>query len=1269
MLFRPRASTLLIAAILASLLTWLWSEWQPANFTLEVTLASSVRATSKVYFDLGRGFNEADTSSLGVPGGNIPVTCRFLLPEGTYQALRFDPIDDSGTVTFSGMRIVGPGGAVVRSFAPEDFTPLHQISEHTVNRGVVRMVVASGLNDPYYAVALPRPLLLQAGPGQMFIAGRFALIFALAAGLIGLGGCFLRRHPSFFAELRGRAVRRPHTFLAVIAVVAAVAASYPVVFCGRSFVSPNNGVVLLYQAVPTLPGLVDTRQENVRGSDIGAMMWQHLPYTVLENRALLHEGELPLWNRYNSCGVPLLGQGQSMLGDPLHLPELLAGGTSSAFDLKFILAKALFAAGLGFTVWAATRGLSVAALVTFASAFVGFFSFRLNHPAVFSVGVAPWVLWCWVRLVQASTRREAAGWCLGLILANGSLLTSGTVKEADMLLLALNLAGGLALLFSADAWREKWRKLALAAAAGLILLLLSAPVWLTFLDSLRHAYTTSDRAQIWQLPRHRVIGLFDDVFYRELSIGHNVIAPSLNFFLLLGVLWFCASLHRLWRNSLALVMAAGTLGATSLAFAWVPEGLILRLPLLPRVVHLANTFSCVAMVFLAVLAGYGFQAAEVALGKKGWWRPALATLLLLAGLLLAYFQDMAEYWSGHPGLGQWRLIVPVHPFFFTYLALLLAALVGLTLVAAWCLRRRRWPALAVFAALLAAGVLLIRQGLHYSATLSEDYFTTPGVRADLQAPSPAVESIKTALAAEPFRVVGLQGNLLPGWNDVYNLEGISGPDALMNPWYRELAGAGGFERVSDWRLVVRAETLPALKPVCDFLNVKYYLASQEDRERLGSILQPVGMADLDVWRSATPWPRAFFTDQVLAYDTLPQFVALIRADAGHPFAAVQTGDRHAPAASTASAVRLVVPADDYRLTTNSTSFRVTAPKAGVIVLQEAWLPRSFRVTLNGQPADYFRVNHAFKGVAVPAAGTYRVTFTYRPEHWTLALILSGTGLTLLLAGVVMYGPIGKRSGLAAAPRAIARLPMQPPPASCSLSVIVPVFNERATAQKALDALLAKEIPGMPIEVVLVESNSTDGTREIVLGYRDHPRVKLILEDRPRGKGHAVRAGFAQATGDIFLIQDADLEYDLADYETLLQPLVDGRQAFVLGSRHGRGGWAIRRFSDQPVEAFVLNVAHWSFTLLINASLGIWLKDPFTMYKVFRRECLEGLTFTCNRFDFDWELLIKLVRRGHRPIEIPVTYRSRSFKAGKKIRLFRDPLTWLVAWARARFGPL
>lgn len=245
-----------------------------------------------------------------------------------------------------------------------------------------------------------------------------------------------------------------------------------------------------------------------------------------------------------------------------------------------------------------------------------------------------------------------------------------------------------------------------------------------------------------------------------------------------------------------------------------------------------------------------------------------------------------------------------------------------------------------------------------------------------------------------------------------------------------------------------------------------------------------------------------------------------------------------------------------------------------------------------------------------------------------------------------------------------------PPTLLTLSVIVPIFNEAATLRTALDAIVTKSVAGWAIELILIESNSTDGSRAIVETYRSHPRVTLLLEDKPRGKGHAVRAALAVATGSFVLIQDADLEYDLNDYEKLLGPLATGERTFVLGSRHGPGaGFAMRKFDDQPLHAFILNSAHWTFTLLIDISLGIWLKDPFTMYKVFRRDALNGLTLKCNRFDFDWELLIKLIRAGHRPIEIPISYQSRSFKEGKKIRMFRDPLTWIVAWAKARFGPL
>jgi SAM-dependent methyltransferase len=237
-----------------------------------------------------------------------------------------------------------------------------------------------------------------------------------------------------------------------------------------------------------------------------------------------------------------------------------------------------------------------------------------------------------------------------------------------------------------------------------------------------------------------------------------------------------------------------------------------------------------------------------------------------------------------------------------------------------------------------------------------------------------------------------------------------------------------------------------------------------------------------------------------------------------------------------------------------------------------------------------------------------------------------------------------------------------------LSVVLPAFNEAATFEPLMEAVLHKQVSGVDIEIVLVESNSTDGTRDLVMKYQDHPRVRLVLEDRPQGKGHAVRTGLAHARGDYILIQDADLEYDLEDYDALLEPLISGREAFTLGARHGGGAWKMRQFNDQPLLATILNLAHWGFTALINVCFFQSLKDPFTMYKVFRRDCLYGLHLECDRFDFDWELLINLVRKGYRPLEMPVNYRSRSFKEGKKVSLFRDPISWVKVCLKLRFSP-
>lgn len=278
-----------------------------------------------------------------------------------------------------------------------------------------------------------------------------------------------------------------------------------------------------------------------------------------------------------------------------------------------------------------------------------------------------------------------------------------------------------------------------------------------------------------------------------------------------------------------------------------------------------------------------------------------------------------------------------------------------------------------------------------------------------------------------------------------------------------------------------------------------------------------------------------------------------------------------------------------------------------------------------------------------------------------------TGLTRLIraASAVLPGLLKRwrvalnSSGVLVTARRVA------PRARPLLSIVLPAYNESATFTTIMDALLDKQVDGMDKEILIVESNSKDGTRELAQWYAEKSEVRLILEDRPRGKGHAVRTGLEHARGDILTIQDADLEYDLNDYEALLEPIRNYQAAFVLGARHG-GSWKMRQFNDQPSLSTMLNFGHVFFTMLMNVLYGQRMQDPFTMYKVFRRDCLYGLTFECNRFDFDHELVIKLVRKGYTPLELPVNYRSRSFKEGKKVTLVGDPLSWIKVNLKLRF---
>jgi hypothetical protein len=235
-----------------------------------------------------------------------------------------------------------------------------------------------------------------------------------------------------------------------------------------------------------------------------------------------------------------------------------------------------------------------------------------------------------------------------------------------------------------------------------------------------------------------------------------------------------------------------------------------------------------------------------------------------------------------------------------------------------------------------------------------------------------------------------------------------------------------------------------------------------------------------------------------------------------------------------------------------------------------------------------------------------------------------------------------------------------------LSIVLPVFNEARYAAQVIEAVLAKPLK-IDKELIVVESNSTDGTREIVARFADRPGVRIVYEDAPRGKGHAVRAGLALVTGTIVLIQDADFEYDIDDYDALIEPILQHKATFVLGSRSlGLDDWKVRKYDTTPIRGLALNFAQVVFAKTFDLLYQQRVTDVNTMFKVFRAECLDGLALESNGFALDIELACKLARNGNSPMEIPVNYVARGFDEGKKIRFWRDAWPSYAAFFKYRF---
>lgn len=972
-----------ITAFLLILLCIFFGEQYKNNraIYLNVEMKSSKSGSAQVFYDVGSGINERDSTKLVISHSDTFHKYIFRMSDRPVKYIRFDPIDINARIVIGGIKLEDQYGGLIEEVPLEKLKDLHGIERIKYFTNNTNILIVSNENDPQLEIPISGNLESRIKLKQIISHSFIRYVLPLIVFCIIFIAIFRCR--SEFSKTFE--VRRPLLFIFCAACLACIASSYPIFF-GKSL-NYTPGLPMLYETVGWFPGyFFDGLFENYRGSDIATHSWSFSPISKVSYNSIFEDKEFPFWNRFVGGGIPLWSQGCYMIGDPLHWITIIFKASSYAWDIKFLLSKLIFSFGIGVLSYKLTRKLTIGLIITGISPFIGYYTFAFNHPTYFCLTYMPWVILQWIGLSKYLTetnRRSYIGESsrmLLLVLLSWIMLNSGNTKESVIVFGFVSLWGFM-LIFTKLAKKYCLKTASIyTVLIGAILIFCISPYTLNFLDALQNSATSYDSISNDPYRTSLILGFFEPLIFQKYS--NNYVGPSTNIALLFLII--CSLTKSNFSNlHYKITFLLFTL-AFSFAYGLIPNNIVFLLPMINRIGHTGITFSIPMIMFGFMLASFGASS----LKRENLYRNIIRFLFLYFIIFALNFTMRRMHSAGILTAAFFALL-----FLFTVIYLIYIEEKAL----------KKIPKLFSISniVIFIIFILTIKNGLHLTTgSRIDNYINNPGSRLDTSLSSPSVDYIKSKISEknEPTRVIGADLNFIPGVGHYFGIESIGSAEALKNPYLEELYSIVGIPPEPGWgwfRKYIPNKTNDLSELVYDSLGVGFILSTADTVSETPNRIK-VHTSDLDVHERVNVWPRAFFVRDYLLMESPRDFPVLLKNRHGSPMATILKVDQEGLNVSRGnSTFTEYKKAEEYALTNNKTCFTVDAPSSGIVVLGETYYPLDYKLLVNGVKTKYFRVNLWQKGFEVQKPGKYIACYQYEPNKLKISFILGLIGLIII----------------------------------------------------------------------------------------------------------------------------------------------------------------------------------------------------------------------------------------------------------------------------------